>query len=416
MKFLSRPLDYAALGMTLAATIAAAGQSTGNWAPDLGSSALTPSPPNDIVRDLYASSGQTCYAAGEFTQPGNHLAYWNGLSWESAGATNWLPFESTANAVMEYGSDLYAAGRFKMNDNSPLVLLVKRSSSEPQGTWTPVIFASQQSQENEAYCLEVHDGVLVMGPIHNRHRTPGHCCLGWIQLKWSWRWRRIRQWNRVYTGQSPGSFGNQRLFAGGDFTNIGGNTPVYPDGSPMRESNLAMMSAGQWWDVRPNGADAPVRALCSVSGQGVYAGGNFHAISGVSGLSHVALIDNSFNIHALDSGVDGVVMAISEWNKGIAFGGQFAQAGGSSAMNIANWNPSSGWNGLDWGMDGGFTDEPTVQAICPSPGFYFTGIYCRRASLPCVVQPETPHRISQSTPFSRNLRTHLSSTGIVTLI
>ena len=256
MKFLSRPLDYAALGMTLAATIAAAGQSTGNWAPDLGSSALTPSPPNDIVRDLYASSGQTCYAAGEFTQPGNHLAYWNGLSWESAGATNWLPFESTANAVMEYGSDLYAAGRFKMNDNSPLVLLVKQSSSEPQGTWTPVIFASQQSQENEAYCLEMHDGVLVMG---GRFTTDtGHQgIVAWDGSNSSGVGDGGVSGNgTVYTlasHQDPS--GNQRLFAGGDFTNIGGNTPVYPDGSPMRESNLAMMSAGQWWDVRPNGAD-----------------------------------------------------------------------------------------------------------------------------------------------------------------
>lgn len=380
----------AAIGAVLATSITAAAQSPGgSWHPSLGSPSATPSPPNGFVRDLINAGGARCYAAGDFTLPANQVAYWNGTSWESTGHSFWLPAASTANAVLEYNGDLYAAGRFVMDVmDEPTALLVKLSTSGLEPVWIPVILASQNSDGDEAYCLEVHDGLLVMG---GRFTTDtghngivafdGSSVLGIGDGD-------VAGNGTVYSlaSYSSGEQSEPKLFAGGDFGNIGGNTPIYPDGTPMHENNIAVLSSGQWWDVRPGGANAPVYALEAVAGVGVYAGGEFHSISGFTGLSHVALIDDMHAINALGSGVDGPVMAISTWANGVAFGGQFSQASGISAINIASWDSTSGWSSLDWGLDGGvpgIRNLATVQAICHAGGGNWNGLFAGGVAAVC---------------------------------
>ena len=130
------------------------------------------------------------------------------------------------------------------------------------------------------------------------------------------------------------------IYAGGSFTTAGGNTVNY----------IAKWD-GASWSALGSGMNSSVSAL-AVSGSTVYAGGYFTTADGTPA-NYIAEWDGS-SWSALGSGMAGdgsgefyptAVDALAVSGNTVYAGGNFATAGGSAAKNVAKWDGSS-WSAL----------------------------------------------------------------------
>ncbi|MCU0515382.1 MAG: DUF4347 domain-containing protein [Oscillatoria sp. Prado101] len=126
-----------------------------------------------------------------------------------------------------------------------------------------------------------------------------------------------------------------RLYAGGNFTTTGG----------VSANNIAVWD-GSNWSPLGSGTDNSVSAL-ALSGDRLYAGGDFSAAGGVSA-NYIAMWDGR-NWSPLGSGTDSSVWAIALRGDRLYAGGCFPTAGGVSANSIAMWDGSS-WFPLSSGV------------------------------------------------------------------
>jgi hypothetical protein len=116
------------------------------------------------------------------------------------------------------------------------------------------------------------------------------------------------------------------LYAGGDFTGIGGQARNFI------ARLLASGSADSGWNPNPNGA---VRAIALDSASSAYVAGAFNSVGGFSrnGLAKVlsnGSIDGSWN-----PSPDGPVLAIAVASGAVYPGGSFANVGGRARTNLA---------------------------------------------------------------------------------
>jgi len=138
------------------------------------------------------------------------------------------------------------------------------------------------------------------------------------------------------------------LYAGGNFTTAGGSAANYV----AKWNGSSWSPLGSGIEDAPNGASPFVYAL-AVSGSDVYAGG-FFSTAGGGAANRIAKWDGS-SWSALDSGVGGVqypvVYALAVSGSDVYAGGAFTTAGGVPANYIAKWNGSS-WSALGSGFTG----------------------------------------------------------------
>ncbi len=139
---------------------------------------------------------------------------------------------------------------------------------------------------------------------------------------------------------------NGNLYAGGSFTNAGGANANY-----VAEWN------GVTWMPLGSGMNDQVRALTFDPSGNLYAGGFFTTAGGLSA-NYIARWDGT-NWSSLGSGMIGPVFPFFEGVYALACdgagnvfaGGSFTNAGGITAMNVAQWNGSN-WSVLGPGMNG----------------------------------------------------------------
>ena len=363
------------------ATAQSGGVTSGAWHASLGASDLA-STLDGSVRRLMSDGGARCYIAGNFTQPEHCVSYWNGASYESLGTGAWIG-ESSANDLSWYQGSLYAAGRFMMDseDGSGPIrsLLIRLDESSQPPIWRSVIQAASSQSNDEAWALKEFDGSLWIGGDFTMQ--DGTRSLG------SWNGIEANQESElgadgaVYSLETHG----ERLYAGGQFSNVGSECPpVHPD-CPLSEENLASRDAMSMWTEQSSGADGPVYALHSVSSgsnQGLYVGGAFDRVDGNFGFNGLARYDSSTgpSMQYMDGGVNGSVYAIQKWAGGIAVGGLYQSAGnaGMAAFNIANWDETDEWNSMDSGVFGSVVDAPygaSVLALSSHGNGQSDGVY-----------------------------------------
>ncbi|MGA3141565.1 MAG: hypothetical protein ABSF10_00775 [Verrucomicrobiota bacterium] len=159
------------------------------------------------------------------------------------------------------------------------------------------------------------------------------------------------------------------LWVGGSFTNIVLAAPyIYPSkGLAVRGYNTWYSSGGV------DGTNAIVSAIAYDGGNRVYFGGQFYSVGGVSA-TNVAYYDYGDGLwHALGSGIAlGKVNALAYANGQLYAGGTFTNAGGITANRIAKWNGTS-WSALGTGLIG-TSSAATVNGIAVSGNnVYVTG-------------------------------------------
>lgn len=141
------------------------------------------------------------------------------------------------------------------------------------------------------------------------------------------------------------------LYVGGSFDKAG-NTPA---------NNVARWNGFTWGPLGSgdqNGINGTVHAVVVTPGNQVYVGGEFTEAGGQPA-NNIARFDG-FNWHPVgdgaQNGVNGPVRALKVVGGGVIAGGTFSQAGGSAANNVAQWD------GFDWQPLGGGVNGP-VHAL-----------------------------------------------------
>ena len=135
------------------------------------------------------------------------------------------------------------------------------------------------------------------------------------------------------------------VYAGGNFTTIGGQSLNNVAALDVSTGNATS------WNANANGS---VLAL-AVSGSTVYAGGNFTSI-GMQSRNNIAALDassgipTSWNPNANGGYYSGLVSALALSGNTVYVGGTFTSIGGQSRNNIAALDASTG-NATAWNPD-----------------------------------------------------------------
>ena len=159
------------------------------------------------------------------------------------------------------------------------------------------------------------------------------------------------------------------IYIGGSFTSVGGVKASYVakwNGSTWSSLGLGMANGG---------AEGTVLVLAAAANGDVYAGGDFSQADG-SAANNVAKWNgtawSSLGTGAAN-GVNGSVSALAIAGNGdVLVGGDFTQAGGVSAGHVARWNGSA-WNTLGTGASNGVDTGVLALAVAGNGDVYVGG-------------------------------------------
>ena len=276
--------------------------------------------------ELYAAvsdASGNLYIGGQFTVVGDvaalRIAKWNGSHWSALGSG----IEGDVYALAVSGSDVYAGGRFTLASGVWATNIAK---------WDGTSWSALGSGINDVvWELAVSGNDLYAGGAFTR--------AGAVTANNVAKWNGSN-WSALGSGVGSSVFAlavsANGLYAGGWFG--------------IAEWN------GTSWSAPGGGIGGDVRAL-AVSGNDLYAGGNFTTAGGVAATNIAKWNGNNWS--ALGSGItastgipyyDGVVFALVVSGNDLYAGGQFTTAGGVAAINIAKWNGST-WSALGSGMN-----------------------------------------------------------------
>jgi hypothetical protein len=151
-----------------------------------------------------------------------------------------------------------------------------------------------------------------------------------------------------------------RLYAGGNFTNIGG----------IAANTLATWNGASWSAVPTGIGTATVNSLAVFddgSGPGLYVGGTFSGMGGISSQSIARWRGGAWSALGLGVGQSGsVVRSMTVYDDGggpaLYVMGKFFEASGTPAVHIARWRNSS-WSAVDGGL-GPNNSEAFASAVC----------------------------------------------------
>ena len=157
--------------------------------------------------------------------------------------------------------------------------------------------------------------------------------------------------------------GNGYLWVGGAFTNAV-NTGF--------AKGLAVW-AGGWFNFgNVDGTNAIVNAIVYDGGTRIYVGGQFYSVGGISA-TNIAYYDYNGNVwHPLGLGVNSKVNTLAYGNGMLYAGGTFTNAGGSTATRIAQWNGSS-WSAMGTGVTGSSTSTAVNDIAVSGNNVYIAG-------------------------------------------
>ncbi len=270
-------------------------------------------PSGDDVYALAVDTSGTVFAGGTFTVAGdrgaNYIARWSGGAWSTLGPG----MNGTVYALADGGAGtLYAGGEFTTAGS----VVANRVARWTGSAWTNL----GAGMDNTVKTLLVDGGnghLYAGGVFTNIGSLAAYHVAKWDGAAWAALGSGIRGDHSYYVSALALGAGGA-LYAGGYFTNAGGNTA----------SNIAAWNGTAW---SPLGA----------------------GIGGVIPQSYV---------HALAVDTGGTLYV----------GGQFWMAGGTSAKNIARWDGSS-WSNMTNGLGSGGGGEAVYALAFDSAGTLYAG-------------------------------------------
>ena len=175
-------------------------------------------------------------------------------------------------------------------------------------------------------------------------------------------------WNPMWSGvdwiiNALAVDGYGYVWVGGSFTNV--NYGNYAKG-------LALWNAGNWYTVGAlDGTNAVINAIAYDGGTRTYVGGQFYSVSGVSA-TNIAYWDWNNGWNALGLGVNTRVNALAYGNGLLYAGGTFTNAGSVAVNHVAQWNGTS-WSALGSGISGANSPNIVTSIEVSGNNVYFAG-------------------------------------------
>jgi trimeric autotransporter adhesin len=339
----------------------AGGQSANHVARWNGSawSVLGSASDNGVGDAVYALlvSGTDVYAGGNFGdaggQPARSIARWNGLAWSGLGEDSANGVNSTVFAIVQSGSDLFLGGYFDQAGGEPANFAARWNGS----FWSALGSGAGNGVNNVIEALAVNGNDLyVGGRLSQAGGQPANYVARWNGSAWS------------SLGDGPGNGVNSDVLAmgiaGGDLI-VGG----YFSQAGGQPANLIARWNGSAWSTLGDGlggGDYPSVQSITAVGSDLYVGGEFieaggqaaYKIARWNGSTWSALGVGAAN--GLSRGDFIGVQAIAAAAGNLYVGGNFTEAGGQPARQIAKWNGSN-WSTLGVGIDNGVNS--TVYAL-----------------------------------------------------
>ena len=291
------------------------------------------------------------YVGGRFTSAGgvaaNHIARWDGTSWNSVGTGSANGVNNEVGALKVYNDELYVGGYFSNAGN----LNVNKIARWDGTSWKRVgITYGVSGFASRVHVMEIYNGELYVGGSFPS--------AGGVTANGIARWDGT-SWNSVGTGSANGVING--VYVGSVYTILVHNNELYVGGIFTEAGGMTARSIARWngtaWDTvgtanaLSSGSSPTVSAFAAFDGE-LYIGGSFTSAGGVS-VNHIVRW-NGTNWNAVGGGVNNQVTALAVYNGELYIGGGFTSAGGVSVNHIARWNGSY-WRSVGIGAANGLT-------------------------------------------------------------
>jgi len=331
-----------------------------------------------IIYALARDSSGILYAGGAPSSP--YISQWNGTTWSAVGGGMGGAFfddKSVHALATDASGNLFAGGGFttaggvaanriaKWNGSawSPLGSGIGGSGTtvyalalEGSGTPSP----SDSERQSQSRSTDSGQVLYAGGYFTTAGGVSAICVAKWDGTNWSPLGNGTDGAVKALLHDGSGT-----LYAGGEFAKAGG----------LSAKGIAKWN-GASWSALGTGINGYVYALAlDTSRQYLYAGGLFNT-AGSASAKNIARWDLSTNTwSALGSEMlDDIVRALAlDANGNLFVGGEFRTIGGTSVQHIAQWNPTTNsWSALGSGTDA-WVFALLMDRVSPTPALYVGG-------------------------------------------
>ena len=271
-----------------------------------------------LVETMAVDQNGVLYAGGNFTVAGgtsaNDFAKWDGTSWSAMGAG----FDDAARMILVNGSDIYVGGNFMASGQAGASRIAKWDGTNK--AWVGIGNSS-------------NNGVAALGPS-------------------------------VYAVAIDGD----NVYVGGNLRSVGSVAANGIARWNVKTSTWSALGAGVSGDLF-----STVYAL-AVSGNKVYAGGNFKTAGGVSAPNLAAWDGTKWS--PVGESPNGSVWAIAARGNKVYVGGEFTKIGNTPAAYLAEWD------GNAWWQLGPPPNNPVYAIALTGSALHAGGYFTKLGSLP----------------------------------
>lgn len=290
------------------------------------------------------------YIGGSFHQFGNVtssslLVCWDGTNWSDVGGG--LEGDEVSALAIDIAGNLYVGGHFLQAGETPVGNIAMWDGA----TWDDLQGGSRDGEVQALAVDPITNELYVGGSFSELGGTYGYYSLA--------RWDGVT-WHALGDGTDGAVAALAvdplgRVYMGGDFNYVGGSvwSPYFARWN------------GSDWDQLNAEPDGAVYALAVNQSGDVFLGGQFATVNGTA-VNRVCKFSGG-TVSTLGSGLSGsglpcAYSLVFDAAGNLIVGGNFTEAGGLAARNVAKWNGSA-WSSLGPGLRG----EPAIGSPMGSP-------------------------------------------------
>ncbi|MCL4790171.1 MAG: hypothetical protein KJ070_25885 [Verrucomicrobia bacterium] len=322
--------------------------------------------PSSGVAGCAAANGNEIFISGSFSSlGGNPISYnarWNGALWQPlSGLTN----QSFWALAVEAGQ-LYGSGYFTSIGGTSATNLARWDGTN----WWPV---GGGFDEPPGRLISTSNGLLAIGGFKQIGNTPVDCVARWDGAQW------LPIGLNTWTGNERPIDAcladDGRLFAVGYFFSVQG----------QRAGHAARWTGTEWLPLVISNSLAITDGFLSVfslaaDAESLFVGGVYSEPFGPAGRAVWQLKSNAWTKLGSDFKSDGspVLSALAIHGGQLHAGGNFTNAGGATARNLARWD------GAQWNPAGGGTDGEVRAMSSDGTNLFIGGNFATAGTTPAA--------------------------------